>query len=46
MLLIGRRPQHWQRFSEILTLTTQQKFVWWKERALEDKVWLKHYLNY
>jgi hypothetical protein len=21
-------------------------FVWWKERGLEDKVWLKHYLNY
>lgn len=21
-------------------------FVWWKERGLEDKVCLKHYLNY
>ena len=20
-------------------------FVWWKERGLEDKVWLKRYLN-
>jgi len=21
-------------------------FVWWEERGLEDKVWLKHYLSY